>query len=137
MEKRIKAYIQLTEEWLQTKEALSQQEREDFQAWISGAPFLLSAWAHGASSGDDPVCHSCLSVHWDRDCWRISGYVSGYGNVIYFADSIYPALLFSGEHGAENVWFVWQDLIYRTTTDNDWFSILENDSKKYDKEKSK
>ena len=31
MEKRIKAYIQLTEEWLQTKEALSQQEREDFQ----------------------------------------------------------------------------------------------------------
>ena len=31
MKKRIKAYIQLTEEWLQTKEALSQQEREDFQ----------------------------------------------------------------------------------------------------------
>ena len=31
MKKRIKAYIQLTEEWLQTKEALSQQEREDFR----------------------------------------------------------------------------------------------------------
>ena len=60
----------------------------------------------GASSGDDPVCHSCLSVHWDRDCWRISGYVSGYGNVVYFADSIYPALLFSGELGAEDVRFV-------------------------------
>ena len=81
-----------------------------FSAGISCASFLLSAWTAGASAGNDFVCSSYLFVDWNCNCGGISCHVSGYGSTVYFADSLHPALLFSGKFGSENVWPVWKTI---------------------------
>ena len=97
MEKRIKAYLLLTEEWLQGKDKLSEQEREKFRQ-----EYLVHL-STGASSGNHFVCDPHLFVDWNCNCGGISCHVSGYGSTVYFADSLHPALLFSGKFGSENV----------------------------------
>lgn len=103
MEKRIKAYLLLTEEWLQGKDKLSEQEREKFrQEYL----VHLSFYQH------ERLVHLLVTILFAILTFLsigiaivggISCHVSGYGSTVYFADSLHPALLFSGKFGSENV----------------------------------
>ena len=101
MEKRIKTYLLLTEEWLQGKDKLSEQEREKFrQEYLVHLSFYQhERLVHLLVT----ILFAILFVNWNCNCGGISCHVSGYGSTVYFADSLHPALLFSGKFGSENV----------------------------------